>query len=96
MNFPELNLNQLRTFVAAAERLSFIGAADAVHRSQAAVSMQIMKLEAALDQPLFERHTRRIALTHAGAMLLPYARARCCKWKPTRSRRYARPTSSAA
>ncbi len=75
MNFPELNLSQLRTFVAAAERLSFIGAADTVHRSQAAVSMQIMKLEATLDQPLFERHTRRIALTHAGATLLPYARA---------------------
>lgn len=74
MKFPELNLSQLRTFVAAAERASFVGAAEAVHRSQAAVSMQIMKLEAAVDRPLFVRHTRRIALTPAGETLLPYAR----------------------
>ena len=74
MKFPELNLSQLRTFVAAAEQSSFIGAADIVHRSQAAVSMQIMKLEAGIGQPLFVRHTRRIALTLAGETLLPYAR----------------------
>ena len=66
MNLPQLNLAQLRTFVAAAEHASFIAAADAVHRSQAAVSMQIMKLEECIGQPLFIRHTRRIALTLAG------------------------------
>jgi DNA-binding transcriptional LysR family regulator len=71
---PELNLTQLRTFIAAAENQSFIGAADSVHRSQAAVSMQIMKLEKALGQTLFERHTRKIALTPAGETLLPFAR----------------------
>lgn len=74
MKFPQLNLSQLRTFVAAAEQSSFIGAADIVHRSQAAISMQIMKLEASVGQPLFVRHTRRIALTLAGETLLPYAR----------------------
>ena len=71
---PDLNLNQLRTFVAAADHMSFIGAANAVHRSQAAVSMQIMKLEDAVGQALFARHTRRIELTAAGERLLPYAR----------------------
>ncbi|BBB64823.1 LysR family transcriptional regulator [Undibacterium sp. YM2] len=74
MNLSELNLSQLRTFVLAAERLSFVSAAEAVHRSQAAVSMQISKLETSLGQPLFERHTRRIALTLAGETLLPFAR----------------------
>ena len=74
MKDPELNLSQLRTFVVAAEHLSFVNAAEVVHRSQAAVSMQISKLEASLGQPLFERHTRRIALTLAGETLLPYAR----------------------
>lgn len=74
MNFPQLNLSQLRTFVAAAEQSSFIGAAEVVHRSQAAISMQIMKLETSIGQPLFVRHTRRIALTLAGETLLPYAR----------------------
>ncbi|NHZ79157.1 LysR family transcriptional regulator [Massilia sp. CCM 8695] len=71
---PDLNLNQLRTFVAAADHMSFVGAADAVHRSQAAVSMQIMKLEETVGQALFARHTRRIELTAAGERLLPYAR----------------------
>ncbi|NHZ64174.1 LysR family transcriptional regulator [Massilia genomosp. 1] len=70
----DLNLNQLRTFVAASDNMSFIGAAEAVHRSQAAVSMQIMKLEETLGQALFARHTRRIELTAAGERLLPYAR----------------------
>ncbi|SFV04072.1 LysR family transcriptional regulator [Pseudoduganella namucuonensis] len=74
MDHAELNLSQLRTFVAAADHMSFIGAADAVHRSQAAVSMQIMKLEEAVGQALFARHTRRIELTAAGERLLPYAR----------------------
>lgn len=74
MNLPQLNLAQLRTFVAAAEQASFIAAAETVHRSQAAVSMQIMKLEESVGQPLFIRHTRRIALTLAGETLLPYAR----------------------
>lgn len=74
MNRPDLNLNQLRTFVAAAEHMSFVGAAEAVHRSQAAVSMQIMKLEAAVGQALFARRTRRVELTVAGERLLPYAR----------------------
>lgn len=74
MKNPELNLSQLRTFVAAAEHLSFAAASDSVYRSPAAVSMQIAKLEASLGQPLFERHTRRIALTLAGETLLPYAR----------------------
>ena len=36
--------------------------------------MQIMKLEASLGRALFVRHTRRVALTAAGEMLLPYAR----------------------
>src|SRR5450631_1567736 len=74
MNFPQLSLGQLRTFVAAAEQSSFIGAAEVVHRSQAAVSMQIMKLERSVGKPLFVRHTRRITLTLAGETLLPYAR----------------------
>ena len=71
---PQLNLGQLRTFVAAAENSSFAAAADAVHLSQAAVSMQIMKLEASIGQQLFVRHTRRVTLTLAGETFLPYAR----------------------
>ena len=74
MTLPELNMGQLRTFVAAAEHASFIAASEAVNRSQSAVSMQIMKLEQTLGQKLFVRHTRRITLTIAGETLLPFAR----------------------
>src|SRR5438034_818754 len=74
MHLPQLNFGQLRTFVAAAEQASFVAAAKTVHRSQAAVSMQILKLEETLGQELFVRHTRRISLTIAGERLLPYAR----------------------
>lgn len=74
MKFPELNIGQLRTFVAAAEQASFIAASEVVNRSQSAVSMQMMKLEQTLGQKLFVRHTRRIELTIAGETLLPFAR----------------------
>lgn len=74
MHLPQLNFGQLRTFVAAADQASFVAAAKTVHRSQAAVSMQILKLEEALGQELFVRNTRRISLTIAGERLLPYAR----------------------
>ncbi|MDB5759773.1 MAG: bacterial regulatory helix-turn-helix, lysR family protein [Burkholderia sp.] len=63
MNF---DLADLRAFVAVAEMNSFRAAATALHLSQPAVSRRIEKLEAALGIRLFERTTRRIALTSVG------------------------------
>lgn len=74
MSLSQLNLGQLKTFVAAAEKASFIGAAETVSRSAAAVSMQILKLEETLGRELFIRHTRHVSLTAYGERLLPYAR----------------------
>jgi DNA-binding transcriptional LysR family regulator len=74
MIFPQLNLGQLRTFVAAAEQASFIGASQTVNRSPAAISMQIQKLEESLGRALFVRDTRRVYLTAYGERLLPFAR----------------------
>lgn len=71
---PRLDLDLLRTFVAAADTLSFAQAARVVHRSPAAVSMQIRKLEEALDRRLFERDTRNIRPTADAEILLGYAR----------------------
>lgn len=63
MNF---DLADLRAFVAVAEMNSFRAAATALHLSQPAISRRVEKLEAALGIRLFERTTRRIALTAVG------------------------------
>lgn len=70
-----VTINQLRTFVAVCDAGSFSGAANGLSRAQSAVSHAIAALETALSVELFERGTRRAALTPAGRSLLPDARA---------------------
>lgn len=65
-------LRQLQIFLAAAEHESFARAAQALHLTQPAVSMQMSQLAEALGVALFERRGRRLALTHAGETLVPY------------------------
>jgi len=69
-----LDLPSLRTFVAAVELGSFGKAAEAVHRTPGAVSLQLKALEERLEQPLFLREGKRQRLTPAGETLLTYAR----------------------
>lgn len=64
----------LRTFVAAAKRESFTGAAAEICRTPAAVSQQMQKLEELVDCKLFEQVGRRKQLTDRGVTLLDYAR----------------------
>jgi DNA-binding transcriptional LysR family regulator len=71
---PEFDVDLLRTFVAVVEAGSFTKASATVHRSQAAVSMQIKRLERMLGTTLFMRDTRNLALTRPGNTLLEYAR----------------------
>jgi LysR family transcriptional regulator, glycine cleavage system transcriptional activator len=73
-SFDRLPLNALRVFEAVATRLSFADAADALHVTPAAVSMQIRVLEEYLRVPLFRRSARKIALSAEGALLLPGVR----------------------
>ena len=73
-SFDRLPLNALRVFEAVATRLSFAAAADALHVTPAAVSMQIRTLEDYLRVPLFRRTGRAIALSAEGALLLPGVR----------------------
>lgn len=68
-----LNLEQVRTFLVAAETLNFTRAARRLHLSQPAISQQIRELEGALGVSLFERRGRGLALTPAGADLAPRA-----------------------
>lgn len=70
----ELDTDLLRTFVAIADAGGFTRAAQLVHRTQSAVSMQMKRLEDSLGKPLFERDGRSVVLTVEGETLLGYAR----------------------
>ncbi|MEN0098998.1 MAG: LysR family transcriptional regulator, partial [Brucella pseudogrignonensis] len=69
-----LDLDQLQTFIAIADTGSFTKAADAVFKTQSAVSMQMRRLEERIGKPLFERDGRINRLTEDGERLLLYAR----------------------
>ena len=64
-----LNTDLLRTFLAINQAGSFVGAAAKIHRSQAAVSLQVRKLEDVLGTTVYERHGRGVHLTNAGVRL---------------------------
>ena len=70
-----MQLRQLEYFVAVVEESNFTRAAQRVHVSQSGVSAQIRQLERELGQVLLDRSGRAVRPTHAGAALLPYARA---------------------
>lgn len=69
-----IELRQLRYFLAVAEEMHFGRAAKKLHMTQPPLSQTIQSLEAALGTPLFTRSTRSIALTPAGTALIPEAR----------------------
>lgn len=69
-----LDIDQLRTFVAIADSGSFTKAAEIVHKTQSAVSMQMKRLEERVGRAIFERDGRASRLTDDGEKLLDYAR----------------------
>ncbi len=69
-----VTLRQLRVFAAVARHLSFGKAAEEMHLTPPAVSMQIKELEEHVGLPLFDRGGRSVALTVTGEYLLVYAR----------------------
>jgi DNA-binding transcriptional LysR family regulator len=66
-------LRQLQIFLVAAEHGSFVRAAQALHLTQPAVSMQMSQLAESVGIALFEKRGRNLVLTQAGRTLLPYA-----------------------
>ncbi len=70
-----MTLEQLRVFVAVAERQHVTRAAEALHIAQSAASASIAALEGRHGAKLFHRIGRGIELTEAGALFLAEARA---------------------
>jgi DNA-binding transcriptional LysR family regulator len=69
-----IDVDHLRTFIAIAESGSFTRAAELVHKTQSAVSMQMKRLEERVGRPVFARDGRFSKLTDDGERLLDYAR----------------------
>ena len=74
MNFVRnLTLRQLQIFVVAARHLSYARAAEELHLTPPAVSMQLKQLEDNVGLALFERLGRGVTLTGAGELLVHHA-----------------------
>jgi DNA-binding transcriptional LysR family regulator len=69
-----MELHHLRYFEAVARHGHVTRAAQELHIAQPSLSKQIQSLEAELGIALFDRVGRRVELTAAGRLLLPYAR----------------------
>ncbi len=72
---PNLELRDLKAFVAVAEELHFARAAARLYVQPSTLSEQIRRLEFELATPLFMRTTRRVELTEAGSLLVEKSRA---------------------
>lgn len=69
-----VTLRQIRVFAEVARNASFVRAAEVLHLTPPAVTMQVKELESAVQLPLFDRRGRQVALTTAGEYFLVYAR----------------------
>ncbi|MEF8712307.1 MAG: LysR substrate-binding domain-containing protein [Accumulibacter sp.] len=67
-------IRQLQIFSVAASHLSFARAAEKLHLTHAAISLQIKQLEEVSGTLLFERIGKRVFLTEAGEILLSHTR----------------------
>lgn len=65
---------QLRVFNEVARHLSFARAAENLHLTPPAVTMQVKELEGHVGLPLFDRRGKQVSLTTAGEYMLVYSR----------------------
>ncbi|WP_249364669.1 LysR substrate-binding domain-containing protein [Pseudoalteromonas rubra] len=69
-----MDIESLRSFIACVENDSFTRAANQLHRTQSAISMQMKKLQEDVGKPLFEKSGRKLHLTQDGHTLMRYAK----------------------
>jgi DNA-binding transcriptional LysR family regulator len=74
MNYQDLDIDLLRSFVAVADAKGFTAAGKVLGRSQSAVTVKIQRLEELVDRQLLKRTSRSLSLTEEGELLLGYAR----------------------
>ena len=70
-----ITFRQLETFAAVAKHRSFTRAADALHLTQPAISIQVRQIADTIGLPLFEQQGRDLTLTRAGEELLDTVRS---------------------
>jgi len=73
--YVNITFRQLQVFEAVARNASYTRAAEELHLSQPAVSMQVKLLEDQVGLPLFEQLGKKIYLTEAGREMHRYSRA---------------------
>ncbi len=71
----QITIRQLVVLEAVARNLSFTKAAEQLHLTQPAVSMQIKQIEESIGLALFEQVGKKIHLTEAGTEMYNYSRA---------------------
>ena len=69
-----ITFRQLRVFTEVAELGSMARAAETLHLTPPAVSMQIKEVESQVGLPLFDRHGRTVSLSTAGEYFLVHAK----------------------
>jgi DNA-binding transcriptional LysR family regulator len=70
-----VDVRSLKIFLTVAKHLNFTFAGQEVNLSQPGVSVRIRQLETELGVKLFEQLGKRVGLTEAGSLLIPYARS---------------------
>ncbi|CAM3115768.1 selenium metabolism-associated LysR family transcriptional regulator [Filibacter tadaridae] len=69
-----MNYERLKTFIAVAEKKSFSEAAKILYVTQPTITSQVKALEEELNTKLFERTTKKVAMTQSAHVLLNYAK----------------------
>ncbi len=68
-----MDIRDLQVFLSVAKHLNYTRAGEEVNLSQPSVSVRMRQLERELGTNLFDQLGKKIALTEAGEVLLPYA-----------------------
>jgi DNA-binding transcriptional LysR family regulator len=78
-----ITFRQLRVFAEVAQHSSMARAAERLHLTPPAISMQIKEIESQVGLPLFDRHGRAVSLSTAGEYFLVHARRLLAALKDT-------------